>query len=103
MSTQKAKDLRRLLSVTKQQRQQQQEAASSSSSKITHPFAKYDTNQKLICVVCSVIIKNESLWNSHLVSLSHKESLRKLKEIKEKGNSTSTVSTSVNPTSTSTF
>ena len=87
MSTQKAKELRRLLSVTKQQRQQQVAASSSlqsSSSRIVHSFAKYDANHKLNCVVCSVIIKNESFWNSHLASLPHKESLRKIKEIKEK-------------------
>src|ERR1051325_9112442 len=94
MSTQKAKDLRRLLSATKQQRQQQQEATSSSSLKITHPFAKYDTNHKLNCVVCSVIVKSESLWHSHLASLSHKETLRKLKEVKEKTLKPSSGSTS---------
>ncbi|RIA97321.1 hypothetical protein C1645_801851 [Glomus cerebriforme] len=87
MSAQKAKELRRLFSATKQQRQQQEAASSSSqssSSRITHGFAKYDANNKLTCAVCSVIIKNESLWNSHLLSLSHKESLRKLKEMKGK-------------------
>jgi hypothetical protein len=82
MSAQKTKELRRLLSATKQQRQQQQEAAS--SSRIVHSFAKYDANHKLTCIVCSVIIKNESSWNSHLASTSHKEALRKIKELKGK-------------------
>lgn len=94
MSTQKSKELRRLLSATKQQRQQQQETAS--SSKIVHSYAKYDANQKLTCIVCNVIIKNESLWNSHLASISHKETLRKFKELKEKALKTESSSSNVN-------
>ncbi|GBC02088.1 hypothetical protein RclHR1_04440018 [Rhizophagus clarus] len=107
MSTQKTKELRRLLSVTKQQRQQQQGAAS--SSRIVHSFAKYDANHKLTCIVCNVIIKNDSLWNSHLSSASHKESLRKIKELKEKAlkaesdSETSRVASSIKSPTTSNF
>ncbi|CAB4411012.1 unnamed protein product [Rhizophagus irregularis] len=94
MSTQKTKELRRLLSATKQQRQQQQETAS--SSKIVHSYAKYDANHKLTCIVCNVIIKNESSWNSHLASISHKETLKKIRELKEKALKTESSSGDVN-------
>ncbi|KAG0178280.1 hypothetical protein DFQ28_004710 [Apophysomyces sp. BC1034] len=51
-----------------------------------HPFAKYDGQGRLICAVCSVQVKNESLWSSHLSGSSHKENIAKLKALKEKQN-----------------
>ncbi|CAG8638825.1 4806_t:CDS:2 [Rhizophagus irregularis] len=61
-----------------------------------HSYAKYDANHKLTCIVCNVIIKNESSWNSHLASISHKETLKKIRELKEKALKTESSSGDVN-------
>ncbi|CAG8788709.1 2983_t:CDS:1, partial [Acaulospora morrowiae] len=82
MSSQKSKEVRRLLSTTLQKRQQK--ASSSVASRVNHPFAKYDDSNKLICIACSIQIKNSASWNTHLISLGHKESLKRLKGAKEK-------------------
>ncbi|KAI8393863.1 uncharacterized protein BYT42DRAFT_542059 [Radiomyces spectabilis] len=69
------KDVRRLL---KQQRTERQK-----TKKIEHPFAKYDTQGRLICVVCNAVVKSEAIWPSHLVSASHKESINRLRALKQ--------------------
>ncbi|KAG9295750.1 hypothetical protein G9A89_008978 [Geosiphon pyriformis] len=81
MSTKNPKELRRLLSSTLSQRQSS--SSSASSKKVVHPFAKYENN-KLICIVCSSLVKNDSLWNAHLGSAGHKAQLQKLKKVKER-------------------
>ncbi|CAG8469472.1 16383_t:CDS:1 [Acaulospora colombiana] len=83
MSSQKSKEVRRLFSTTLQQRQQQK-ASSSTVSRINHRFAKYEDNDKLICIVCSIQIKNSASWNTHLISSAHKEALKRLKDVKNK-------------------
>ncbi|RHZ75243.1 hypothetical protein Glove_216g86 [Diversispora epigaea] len=88
MSAQKSKEVRRLLSTTLQQRQQQ----ASTSSKVNHPLAKYDNNNRLICIVCSIPVKNSTLWKAHLVGSGHKEALKRLKDVKEKISGSSTQS-----------
>ncbi|KAF7725284.1 hypothetical protein EC973_000294 [Apophysomyces ossiformis] len=69
-------EIRRLF---KQQRQERQKI-----QKINHPFAKYDGQGRLICAVCNALVKNESVWPSHLASSVHKENIAKLKALKEK-------------------
>ncbi len=41
------------------------------SRKITHPFAAYSTTGLLVCTVCHIQLKSESLWDSHLRSAEH--------------------------------
>lgn len=57
-------DLKRLM---------QQKKSEAASRRIDSPLAKYDAANQLSCVVCTVKIKNESLWTSHLSSKQHKE------------------------------
>ncbi|KAI7871833.1 hypothetical protein BDF14DRAFT_913221 [Spinellus fusiger] len=61
-----------------------QQTAERTKKNVTHPFAKYDTQGKLVCVVCNVAVKTETLWPAHLSSASHKETIAKLKAIKER-------------------
>ena len=34
---------------------------------------RYNTLGQLVCVVCNSNVKNEKLWNAHLLSRTHKE------------------------------
>ncbi|GAN06311.1 zinc finger protein 830-like [Mucor ambiguus] len=68
-------DVRRLL---KKQQQERTKVA-----KITHPFAKYDQANRLVCVVCNSHVKSESVWQAHLGSQLHRDNIQKLKELKQ--------------------
>ncbi|CAO3652559.1 unnamed protein product [Cunninghamella echinulata] len=68
-------NVRKLL--RKQQTQRQQ------TKKIDHVFAKYDSQGRLGCVLCEIVIKSEQLWGPHLQSNQHKDKLAKLKAIKQ--------------------
>ncbi|KAF1804308.1 hypothetical protein V8B55DRAFT_1513020 [Mucor lusitanicus] len=68
-------DVRRLL---KKQQQERNKVA-----KITHPFAKYDQANRLVCVVCNSHVKSESVWQAHLGSQLHRDNIQKLKELKQ--------------------
>ncbi|KAK4520030.1 uncharacterized protein ATC70_008158 [Mucor velutinosus] len=68
-------DVRRLL---KKQQQERNKVA-----KITHPFAKYDQANRLVCVVCNSHVKSESVWQAHLGSQLHRDNIHKLKELKQ--------------------
>lgn len=41
------------------------------SRRINHPHASYTDSGKLQCVVCSLVIKTESLWDNHINSTQH--------------------------------
>ena len=41
------------------------------SRRITHPQASYTNNGTLICLICHIQIKSESLWDTHLKSAAH--------------------------------
>lgn len=41
--------------------------------RIEHPYAAYSEAGKLLCTLCREQIKNESLWDSHLQSSTHKQ------------------------------
>ena len=45
--------------------------------RVTHPQASYTSTGSLLCLVCRVQVKSESLWNSHLHSTQHTAQLRK--------------------------
>ncbi|XP_067861302.1 zinc finger protein 830 [Heptranchias perlo] len=64
-------ELRRLM------REKQRKAAG--SKRIESPLAKYNNLGHLSCVLCSIPIKNELLWQTHILGKQHKENLEKLK------------------------
>ncbi|KAI9137028.1 hypothetical protein BKA69DRAFT_1013790, partial [Paraphysoderma sedebokerense] len=64
-------DVRKLL--------RQAQLSKSSAPKVTHPLAKYNNLNQLLCVVCKTLIKSEALWNPHLASKGHKENVTRLK------------------------
>lgn len=41
------------------------------SRRINHPHANYSDSGKLLCAVCNVYIKTESLWENHIKSSQH--------------------------------
>ncbi|KAG9827254.1 hypothetical protein KCU98_g14971, partial [Aureobasidium melanogenum] len=41
------------------------------SRRINHPHANYSESGKLLCAVCNVYIKTESLWENHIKSSQH--------------------------------
>lgn len=68
-------DVRRLLK--KQQTERNKE------TKVTHPFAKYDETNRLICIVCNAPVKNQTVWQAHLGSSAHRDNIQKLKALKQ--------------------
>ncbi|KAI8140394.1 hypothetical protein BJV82DRAFT_581357 [Fennellomyces sp. T-0311] len=66
-------EVRRLL---KQQRTERQK-----EKRIDHPLAKYDAQDQLMCVVCNSHVK--SSWAGHLGSALHKESMARLRALKQ--------------------
>ncbi|KAI7876668.1 hypothetical protein K492DRAFT_172344 [Lichtheimia hyalospora FSU 10163] len=66
-------EIRRLL---KQQRTERQK-----EKRVEHPFAKYNEQDQLVCVVCSQVVK--SAWPAHLTSTVHKQSIARLKAVKQ--------------------
>ncbi|EPS72928.1 hypothetical protein M569_01833 [Genlisea aurea] len=43
--------------------------------KIDSPLVRYNEHDQLVCRVCDVIVKSESLWPAHQASRKHHESL----------------------------
>ncbi|GAA5807426.1 hypothetical protein MFLAVUS_000787 [Mucor flavus] len=68
-------DVRRLLK--KQQTERNKE------TKVTHPFAKYDETNRLICIVCNSPVKSHAVWQAHLGSTVHRDNIQKLKALKQ--------------------
>ncbi|XP_074652562.1 zinc finger protein 830-like isoform X3 [Tubulanus polymorphus] len=66
-------DLRRLMKVHRTE----------ITKKVEHPCAKYNSLDQLICIVCNSQVKNEKLWNAHLMGRTHKENVAELKRQKE--------------------
>ncbi|XP_069768050.1 zinc finger protein 830 [Narcine bancroftii] len=64
-------ELRRLM------REKQRSAAG--SRRIESPLAKYNSLGHLSCVICSIPVKNELLWQTHILGKQHKENLEKRK------------------------
>ncbi|QUC21043.1 uncharacterized protein UV8b_05284 [Ustilaginoidea virens] len=44
--------------------------------RIEHPFAAYSDAGKLLCTLCRQYLKTESLWDTHLLSQGHRQSLQ---------------------------
>ncbi|XP_075682976.1 zinc finger protein 830 [Rhinoderma darwinii] len=83
-------ELRRLMKA------KQRETAA--KKKIESPLAKYNSLGHLSCVVCNIPIKNELLWQAHLLGKPHKEKVADLKGTKVNAGSPS-VSTALSQTS----
>ncbi|KAK6127425.1 hypothetical protein DH2020_038814 [Rehmannia glutinosa] len=47
--------------------------------RIDSPLARYNEHDQLICRICDVVIKSESLWPAHQASRKHHEAIDKLK------------------------
>jgi len=47
--------------------------------KIDHPLSKYNNLGQLTCIICSLSLKNELLWEPHLLSKKHREAVAALK------------------------
>ncbi|XP_065053834.1 zinc finger protein 830-like [Rhopilema esculentum] len=50
-----------------------------SKRRIDHPLAKYNNLGQVTCVVCNLPLKNDLLWQPHLLSKKHKEAVTALK------------------------
>lgn len=48
--------------------------------RINHPFASYSSSGKLLCNVCNLLIKTESLWSNHVKTPQHSIRLQARKE-----------------------
>ncbi|XP_060079789.1 zinc finger protein 830-like [Ylistrum balloti] len=64
-------DLRRLMKEKK--------ATVAITKRVEHQFAKYNSIDQLVCVVCNTVIKSGLLWQAHLQSKQHKEKLTQVK------------------------
>lgn len=57
--------------------------AQKASNRIQHPYARYSNAGALSCSLCSLPLKSEVLWPSHLTSKTHRSNLKKQKEQEE--------------------
>lgn len=64
-------ELRQLFKQQKQERQKEK--------RVEHPLAKYDSQGRLLCALCNLVIKTTALWPVHLMSNAHKENVARLK------------------------
>jgi zinc finger protein 830 len=46
------------------------------SRRITHPHLSYSKSGALTCIICSLNVKSETLWEGHLKSANHRKNLR---------------------------
>lgn len=83
-------ELRRLMKA------KQRETAA--KKKIESPLAKYSSLGHLSCVVCNIPIKNELLWQTHILGKQHKEKVAELKGGKVKTSSPSVSTQSLQTT-----
>lgn len=72
-------ELRRLMQLKK----------ATSAKRINHPLAKYNNLDQLSCIICTKVLKDDSLWNPHLQSKKHKENVALVKGGKSTGNNAS--------------
>lgn len=48
--------------------------------RISHPHATYSTTGTLVCLVCHIQLKSESLWKGHLKSAQHAMRLQQIRD-----------------------
>ena len=68
--------------------------AQKSSNRIQHPYARYNNLGALSCSLCSLPLKSEVLWPSHLTSKTHRSNLKRVKEEQEKATAAAAVASS---------
>ena len=59
-------------------------AAERQSRRISHPHLTYTKSGALICNVCQLNVKSESLWEGHLRSANHRKNARTAQEASQK-------------------
>ncbi|RCI16920.1 hypothetical protein L249_3054 [Ophiocordyceps polyrhachis-furcata BCC 54312] len=64
--------------------------------RVQHPYAAYTDGGKLLCTLCRLQVKAESLWEKHLLSQGHRESLPR----REDDSTTTTTTTTTMATTT---
>ncbi|EXB55789.1 hypothetical protein L484_001594 [Morus notabilis] len=47
--------------------------------RIDSPLVRYNESDEPVCRVCNIVLKSESLWDSHQVSRKHREAISNLK------------------------
>ncbi|KAG8525064.1 Zinc finger protein 830 [Galemys pyrenaicus] len=68
-------ELRRLMKEKQRQ--------STNRKRIESPFAKYNRLGQLSCALCNTPVKNELLWQTHVLGKQHREKVAELKGAKE--------------------
>ncbi|XP_012581441.1 PREDICTED: zinc finger protein 830 [Condylura cristata] len=68
-------ELRRLM--------KEKQRLSTNRKRIESPFAKYNRLGHLSCALCNAPVKNELLWQTHVLGKQHREKLAELKGAKE--------------------
>lgn len=65
--------------------------------KINSPLAKYNEAGQLTCVLCSSVVRSETVWNIHINSKQHKEHVELARKLKEQTNNFTTAAKRVAP------
>lgn len=68
-------ELRRLM-------KEKQRQTTDTKKRIESPYAKYNSLGHLSCVLCSVQVKSEILWQTHVLGKQHKEKVSEIKGTK---------------------
>ncbi|XP_007516996.1 zinc finger protein 830 [Erinaceus europaeus] len=68
-------ELRRLM--------KEKQRLSTNRKRIESPFAKYNRLGQLSCALCNTPVKNELLWQTHVLGKQHREKVAELKGAKE--------------------
>ncbi|XP_004608633.2 zinc finger protein 830 [Sorex araneus] len=68
-------ELRRLM--------KEKQRLSTNRKQIASPFAKYNRLGQLSCALCNAPVKNELLWQTHVLGKQHREKVAELKGAKE--------------------
>lgn len=71
-------ELRRLM-------REKQRQSTDKKKRVESPYAKYNSLGHLSCVLCSVQVKSELLWQTHVLGKQHKETVSELKSSSQQG------------------
>ncbi len=61
-------DFRRLMKERKEGSNQEKK-----KERIDSPLAQYDSDGKLSCIVCQMVIISETSWTSHIIGKTHRD------------------------------
>ncbi|XP_069476646.1 zinc finger protein 830 [Ambystoma mexicanum] len=71
-------ELRRLM----KEKQREKQRKSVEKKRIESPFVKYNSLDHISCTLCNTPIKNELLWQTHILGKQHKEKVAESKGVK---------------------